>query len=330
MALQVVDPGLLATIQDAGRPDAADLGVPRSGACDPLALIAANLLLGNDPTAPAIELTLGAPELLVLDDCVLALTGADLGIRIRPDGRWLLPGTSVLLRAGSHLIATTAPASGCRTYVALTGGVAVARILGSGSTMSQGGPSGIGGRPLQAGDRCLPAVAERRTGAGHRWPGPGASSGVAQDGAARVVRVVEGPHARSLGDAVVGALLGDGWMVGDASDRVGIRLGSAVADASRITRHDLDIPSFAMVWGGVELPPDGLPIVLLPDGPTVGGYPVPLVVISADRPIVGQLRPGDALRFRCIDIATAVGALRETDAAWQEAASRLQAAQAVW
>ncbi len=85
-----------------------------------------------------------------------------------------------------------------------------------------------------------------------------------------------------------------------------------------------------MVWGAVEVPPDGLPIVLLPDGPTVGGYPVPLVVISADRPVVGQLRPGDPLRFRAVDVAAATLALRETERAWQEAASRLRAAQVVW
>ncbi len=337
MTLEVLDQGLLATIQDGGRPDAAELGVARSGACDPLALTAANLLLGNDPSVSAIELTLGTPELLVLADCVAALTGADLGIRIRPDGRWLQPGTSVLLRTGSRLVATAAPTSGCRTYLALAGGVDVPRILGSRSTMARGGPPGIGGRPLQAGDRCVPAAAERRTGAGHRWPGPGPSSGVTPGGVTRVVRVVEGPHARSLGADALDALLGADWTVGDASDRVGIRLlptgpgaTPAAPDATSTVRHDRDLPSFAMVWGGVEVPPDGLPIVLLPDGPTVGGYPVPLVVITADRPLVGQLRPGDTLRFVCLDVAGANLALREADAAWLEAASRLRAAQVVW
>ncbi len=329
MTLEVIDPGLLATIQDAGRPDAADLGVPRAGACDPLALVAANLLLGNDPTVPAIELTLGTPELLVLADCVVALTGADLGIRIRPDGRWLRPGTSVLLRAGSRLVATDAPASGCRTYLALARGVHVPRFLGSGSTMARGGPAGVGGRPLRAGDQCVPVAAGRLTGAGHRWPGPGPSSGVAQETAIRMVRVVDGPLARSMGEAAMLAILGRDWTVGDASDRVGIRLAPAMPGVV-VTRHDLDLPSFAMLWGGVEVPPDGLPIVLLPDGPTVGGYPVPLVVITADRPLVGQLRAGDALRFRPIDAAAAGVASREADAALQEAASRLGAAQVVW
>ncbi len=134
MVLEVVDPGQLATIQDAGRPGAADLGVPRAGACDPLALAAANLLLGNVPDAPVVELTLGMPELLVRADCVVALTGADMGIRVRPDGRWLRPGTSAVLRAGSRLVATAMPPHGCRACLALAGGVEAPRVLGSAST----------------------------------------------------------------------------------------------------------------------------------------------------------------------------------------------------
>ncbi len=330
MVLEVVDPGQLATIQDAGRPCAADLGVPHAGACDPLALAAANLLLGNDPDAPVVELTLGMTELLVRADCVVALAGADLGIRVRPDGRWLRPGTSVMLRAGSRLAATAMPPHGCRACLAVAGGVEAPRVLGSASTSPFGGFGGIGGRPLRAGDLIRPAASSRMTGAGHQWPGPGPSSGVPAGPEARRLRVTRGPHWRSLGDVAVAGILAGTWTVDVASDRVGIRLDRLASDAPLSGLPTVEVASFAMVWGALQLPPGGQPIVLLADGPTVGGYPVPFVVITADRPILGQLRAGDALRFSAVDHGEARAARIDAEAALAEAAAQLRVAHAVW
>src|SRR5688572_18899760 len=101
--LQVLSPGLHTTVQDGGRPQAAALGVPRSGAADPLALAVANLLLGNALDAAALELTLVGPELAVVETCVVAVAGADLGAVVVGDGRRLRPGTSHLLRAGATI-----------------------------------------------------------------------------------------------------------------------------------------------------------------------------------------------------------------------------------
>ena len=102
--LEVLGPGLRTTIQDGGRPDASALGVPRSGAADPLALAAANILLGNAPDAAAVEMILLGPELAVLAPCVVALAGADFQAKVPEDGRRLRPGTTHLLRAGTTMM----------------------------------------------------------------------------------------------------------------------------------------------------------------------------------------------------------------------------------
>jgi biotin-dependent carboxylase-like uncharacterized protein len=335
--LEVIDPGTLATIQDGGRPDAAPLGVPRAGAADPLALAAANLLLGDDPGVAAIELTGGMVAMLARDDTIMAVTGADLGFRAGPDGPWVRPGTSTLLRAGTVVGATRAPTSGVRTYLALPGGVAVPTVLGSASTSAVGGFGGHEGRALRPGDLVRPADGDRRIGAGHAWPGPGPSSGVTDEAGPVVLAACDGPH-RALLRAAATALLATTWVVGDQSDRAGIRLAPAPGDARAggqppsvaPTPRGPTLESFALAWGAIEVPPDGAPIVLLPDGPTVGGYPVPLVVARADLPRLGQLRPGDLVRFRSVTPATARSAWLAADAALARAGAALVVMRSVW
>jgi len=325
--LELIDPGLLATIQDTGRPDAAPQGVPRSGACDPLALAAANLLLGDDPTLPAVELTGGMPVLAALDDQVVAVTGADLGLRL-DGGAWVRPGSSVLMRAGATLRATTEPRAGCRTYLALPGGVDVPHVLGSASTSIAGGFGGLHGRHLQPGDVIGARDAGRRTGAGHTWPGPGPASGVPGGAGPIPILVTDGPHRGSLED-VPASVLATEWLVGSDNDRVGLRLVQA-AGTTAATTHDRSLDSFALTWGAIQVPPDGAPIVLLPDGPTVGGYPVPLVVAGVDLPRVGQLRTGDRIRFHHADTTTARAALMTADRALDQARAALAVMRSVW
>jgi antagonist of KipI len=326
--LEIIDPGVLATIQDAGRPDAAPLGVPRAGACDPLALAAANLLLGDDPASPAIELSGGLPALRALEDGVLAVAGADLGLRIDGDGPWIRPGTSGRIRAGATIVATAAPRSGIRTYLAVPGGVAVPRVLGSASTCLAGAFGGLEGRRLAAGDVLRCGEPGRRTGAGHAWPGPGPSSGVTGDPAVIAIRVTDGPHRGTLG-TVTEALLATDWHVSTASDRIGLRLEPST-DGPLATAHGRSLDSFGLAWGAIEVPPDGRPIVLLPDGPTVGGYPVPLVVAQADLPRLGQARPGDHIRFQSLSLEGARSELLAARSALAQARTTLAVQRSVW
>jgi biotin-dependent carboxylase-like uncharacterized protein len=336
--LEVIEPGVLATIQDLGRPDAAPLGVPRSGACDPLALAAANLLLGDDPGAPTIELTGGLPELLAHQDTVVAVAGADVGLRMGTGGAWLRPGTSALLRAGTALRATRTPRIGLRTYLALPSGVAVPHVLGSASTSLVGGFGGLGGRPLQPGDVVRAVDDARRTGAGHAWPGPGPASGVGRESGAVVLTVTDGPHAIDRAGSPRG-LTADEWEVADASDRVGVRLRRSttapfpplpVDRALASMRPDRALESFALTWGAIEVPPDGDPIIVMPDGPTVGGYPVPVVVTRVDLPRLGQLRPGDRVRLRHVAPSVARGRMLAAAAALDEARATLAVMRSVW
>jgi allophanate hydrolase subunit 2 len=144
--LEVVEPGLLATVQDGGRPASTDLGVPVGGACDPWSLAVANLVLGNPPFAAALEMTLIGPELRVLRRCVVGLAGADLGAHVVEEGRPIAPGTAHLVHPGTRIAfdgGGRAPGDGARAYLAVVGGIDVPSILGSRGTSLAGRFGGI-------------------------------------------------------------------------------------------------------------------------------------------------------------------------------------------
>jgi biotin-dependent carboxylase-like uncharacterized protein len=302
-ALEVLTSGLHTTIQDAGRPDHGHLGVRRAGAADELAMAAANLLVGQPEGAPVVELTLLGGTFAVRADCLIGLAGADMDARVPEEGRTLRPGRSHRLRAGTTLELGGA-LDGARTYLALAGGIGAQAVLGSCSTDPVAGFGGLDGRPLRAGDVITtptrPGLA-RRTVPERDWPADLASSGVGTGDGPREVAIVAGPHLALLGWVVGRALAERAWVVSPRSDRAGLRLDGeplpAVAPG--------DLVSLPMLPGAIQLPPAGLPIVLMPDAPTVGGYAVPAVVTAADRPTLGQLRPGDSLSFRWVDAESA-------------------------
>jgi antagonist of KipI len=320
--LQVLGPGLRTTIQDGGRPDASALGVPRSGAADPLGLAAANILLGNAPDAAAIEMILLGPELAVIEPCVVALAGADFQARVNEDGRRLRPGTTHLLRPGTT-VSFGAARDGARGYLAVTGGVDVPEVLGSRATAPVGGFGGIEGRPLQEGDRIRPAIADVLGLGGRSWPGPGPHSGVSGHVGPRTVHVVEGPHAAEFPPEAMELLLTTAWTSTPRSDTMGVRLGGPPLPPA----EGPEPASLGMTWGAIQVPAGGSPIVLLADHPTVGGYRVIAVAASVDRPVLGQLRAGDEVRFQRIDLVTARKLARDAAHALHEADSRLRMAE---
>jgi biotin-dependent carboxylase-like uncharacterized protein len=320
VVLEVVRAGLHDTIQDAGRPDAAPLGVPRSGACDPLAMAAANLLVGGPPDSPVLEVNLLGPTLLARSDCLVALAGADLGAHMGSDDalRPVAPGSAVRLSAGERLELGSAR-DGARACLAIAGGFAVAQVLGSASTAPVGGFGGFAGRALRVGD-VLMAAGPKAAPAERHWPGPGRSSGVDRHVVGpRVLRAVPGPHAAELGQRLLDDLLTATWTVSAQADRVAVRL-----DGPALAHPDLPEPlSMGMAWGAIEVPRGGAPIILLADHPTVGGYRVPLVVASVDRPALGQLRAGDEVRLLPIDLAAARSLASDAAARLGAAAERL-------
>ncbi len=316
--LEVVEPGALATIQDDGRPGLGHLGVPPSGAADPWGLAEANVLAGAPAGAPAIELTLGGAELHALATCVVGLGGADLGAE-RDDGVRLAAGAAHRLPAGSR-IRFAGGTRGLRAYLGLAGGVAARAVLGSASTYGPGRLGRNHGRPLHAGDRLAPVRRGDLSAAGNAWPELLAPHPL---GDAGPLGLVSGPDLAALPRGTVDAFLGTAWRADAASDRMGIRLvGPPVAAGDEILSHPL-------VPGAVQVPPGGLPIVALVDGPTLGGYPVLGVVPCADIPRLGQARPGDVLRFASESAAAARARAAEQRARLARAGSAI-ALDVVW
>ncbi len=287
--LQAEAGGLLTTVQDAGRFGYQRDGLTPSGPMDPWALAVANLLCGNRRGAAALEITLLGPTLRVLAPVRLALTGADLSATMDglPLTVWkthtLTPGQT--LRFGRRV-------SGARAYLAVMGGFAVPEVLGSQATFLRGGFGGLNGRRLQAGD-VLEGFAAHGAGPGVGLAEPPEYARLA------VLRVLPGPHDSHFSNAARSAFFDSEYVVSPRSDRQGYRLdGPPVPTTGGIL-------SEAAPMGGLQVPPDGQPILLMADRQPTGGYPLLGVVVSADLTLAGQIAPGDAIRFWPVTLAEA-------------------------
>lgn len=318
-ALVVEHPGFLTLVQDTGRPALTAIGVPLAGPADPLAHRLANLLVGNDPGGGTLEVLVSGPVLRAECDLHVAVVG---DAEVRVDGRHTRTGHVVPVAAGQHL-SIGAVTQGARAYLAVAGGIEVPPVLGSRSTdvltwlgpgaLRAGDRLGRGtGRAGPPGDHLRPtAVAELRRAVGWETGGPGRPAG----GFHRVLRVVAGPHPEWFGPGLLDELAARHYRVGPASDRVGLRLGPAEPPPrgrphdEALARRPGELASQPMVTGAVQVPPDGLPVVLGPDHATLGGYPVAAVVIAADRWVLGQCRPGDTMAFQPVDGEEAAAAL---------------------
>lgn len=328
MSLLVREPGLLTTVQDLGRTGHQREGVPVGGAMDPFALRVANLLVGNEPGAAGLEITLAGPALRLEAGALVALAGADLGATL--DGAPLPPWRPAWAPEGATLSFGTA-AGGCRAWLAVAGGIEVPPVLGSRSTFVRAALGGVEGRALRAGD-ALPvgrptALGERIARSlrrdARRIAGWGAGPSLLPAYSHRpVVRLLPGEHADALAPASRRALTGEEFRVSPRSDRTGYRLEGPRLELSA----PLEPLSEAVVFGTVQLPPDGAPIVLMADRQTTGGYPRVGEVATVDVPLLARLRPGDRLRFRPCSLAEAQALYlaRERDLALLERAIALR------
>lgn len=301
--LEVLTPGALATVQDDGRPGAARHGVPRGGAMDRFALRAANRLLGNPPGAAAVEVTAGGAAFVVLAPTLVAITGADLSATL--DAMPLAPWTAVMARRGAVLaMPTRRGAWGARAYLAISGGIDVAPVLGSRSTHLAGAFGGLAGRALRPGDQLGASAggAEPLVAAGRTWP----ETLRPPYGPEPLLRVVPGPHSELFAADALAGLAAAPLRVSDNSNRMGYRLEGGRAPHLRT----VSLPSLGVFPGVIQVPPDGAPILLMADAQTTGGYPIIGVVASADLPLAAQLLPGDQLRFAVSSRDEALGARR--------------------
>lgn len=275
MSIEVLDVSGLALIEDVGRPGQTSSGLSASGAYDRGALRQANLLVGNGSGAAGIEALVTDLTLRATESVLLAVTGAAGPVAI--DNGPSTCGRALYLERGSCL-QLGAPSAGVRYYIAVRGGITTPAVLGSRSTDTM---ARIGAAPLAAGE-CLPAGTPDGNPAADDVP-----TGIMDS----TLDVVLGPRDDWFTQDAHTALLSDTWRISGSADRIGVRLEGPRLD--RISAAEL--PSEPCVRGGIQVDRSGQPIVLGPDHPVTGGYPVIGVVTNPDA--LAQIAPGQSVWF---------------------------------
>lgn len=286
--IEVLSPGVLTTVQDAGRFGYLADGITESGAMDQEAYRFANELVGNRDGEAELECTMKGPALRFLGSATAALAGADMDARL--DGRPVKTGEAFWVEDGQVLELHMA-GKGLRTYLAVAGGIAVPKVLGSRSTNLKCRMGGFSGRALLAGD-VLPVGEAKETPQGFVRPyHPVFSDHL-------VIHCIPGPQEEAFTEAGIETFYGSTYTMTSESDRMGMRLAGPVIE----TRHGSDIISDGIVFGSVQVPKSGLPILLLADHQTAGGYAKIATVISRDLPLLAQAVPGTKLTFERVSI----------------------------
>ncbi|MCG4451700.1 urea carboxylase [Pseudomonas sp. MMS21-TM103] len=302
---EVLSAGTQTSVQDfPGRLGYWAVGVPPSGPMDDRALRLGNRLLGNQQGAAALEITMSGPSLRFNTDAVVAVTGAEIPLSV--DGVEQPLNTALLIEAGSTLSLGTIAGSGARSYLCLRGGLQVPDYLGSKSTFTLGQFGGHGGRALRAGDVLhIPALTERDSGV--QLPAELCSALPA----VREIRVIYGPHGAPeyFTPAYIDSFFATAWEVHFNSSRTGVRLIGPKPEWVRDSGgeaglHPSNIHDNPYAIGAVDFTGD-MPVILGPDGPSLGGFVCPVTIIEADLWQLGQLKAGDKVRFAPVDIATA-------------------------
>jgi antagonist of KipI len=283
VSIVIEDPGAQTTVQDLGRIGLRSAGVPQGGAVDPLALVVANMLVGNSDGDAALQCMLTGPKIRFDDERLVALCGASA------EG---VPHWAAFRARAGDTIALTRLRGGVYAYLSIAGGIDVPPILGSRSTDIRVGWGGFEGRALHPGDTLNLGKPRFRTATG-RWsvdfqPWYSIDS---------PVRIVKGPEWDEFDPSWTGRI----FCVTPKTDAMGVRLAGKPLERD----VDADMQSAPVIPGTIQVPPDGQPIVLLASAQTLGGYPRVANVISADIHRVAQFRPGTELRFAEISLGQA-------------------------
>jgi urea carboxylase len=302
---EVLSAGTQTSVQDyPGRLGYWAVGVPPSGPMDSRALRLGNRLLGNDEGAAALEITMSGPLLRFNCETVVTVTGAVIPLAL--NGESVPMNTALLIPAGAMLSLGTIAGAGARTYLCLRGGLQVPDYLGSKSTFTLGQFGGHGGRALRAGDVLhLPALNDRS--AGQQL----AEEQATKLPAVRQIRVIYGPHGAPeyFTQNYIGTFFATQWEVHFNSSRTGVRLIGPKpewvrADGGEAGLHPSNIHDNPYAIGAVDFTGD-MPVILGPDGPSLGGFVCPVTVIEADLWQLGQLKAGDKVQFLPVDLKTA-------------------------
>lgn len=311
---EVISAGTQTTVQDfPGRLGYWAVGVPPSGPMDSRALRLGNALLGNPEDAAGLEITMSGPILRFNTDAVVAVTGAEIPVKLDDVAQPMC--TAIFVPAGSTLAIGTIAGAGARSYLAVRGGVQVPEYLGSKSTFTLGQFGGHGGRALRAGD-VLHLAPLNDSSAGARL----ADELCSALPAVRELRVIYGPHGAPeyFTESYIARFFATDWEVHFNSSRTGVRLIGPKPEWVRESGgeaglHPSNIHDNPYAIGAVDFTGD-MPVILGPDGPSLGGFVCPVTIIEADLRQLGQLKAGDKVRFVPVDVLTARQLAKAADA----------------
>lgn len=290
MGLQIIQPGILTTVQDGGRFGHQASGFSVSGPMDADALYAANILVNNAPDAACLEMVFMGVTAVFDRKTYFAVTGADMSPVL--NGKPIESYCAQEAKAGDKLVLGAAK-NGKYAYLAVAGGIDVPVVMGSRSTNLKCGIGGWQGRKLQAGDE-LPLTVTGSFLDNHykkHLPAPHYETCV-------TLRTVAGPQSHFFTQQGLQTFTGESYTLLPESDRMGARLSGTAIEA----KAGVDIISDAIALGSVQIPASGMPIIMLADRQTTGGYAKIATVISPDIPKLAQCAPGSEIRFRCISV----------------------------
>jgi len=303
-AFEVLESGILTTIQDLGRYGFSQFGVPPSGALDTFSYRVGNLLVGNQQGEASLETTIMRLKLKTLREVVIAITGGDLSptLNEEPLEMW-----RTHLFVEGDIIDFRKVRTGCRAYLAASGGLIFPQVMGSRSTYLSGKFGGLDGRALKKGDILFaPDIRSPLSQLGFRFPG----DWIPQFGKEALLRVIPGPQDHHFTEKGLQTLSSSFYQVTPQCDRMGVRL-----EGPKIERRsgvEESIISEGLIAGSIQVPGDGKPIIILTELVT-GGYTKIATVVSTDLSKVAQLKPGDRVRFAPVSVEEAHQLLREQE-----------------
>lgn len=304
MGMTIIKPGILTTVQDGGRLGHQNVGVPVSGAMDELALRVGNMLLTNDEHEAAIECTLMGPTIRFEHKQLICIAGADLSPTLNgnPVSLWkpLLVDQGDILAFGKRL-------TGMRCYICVYGGLQIPKVLGSLSTYLGGNFGGFEGRALQANDyiafRNPYAFAITEI----NWRLDPTIYPTLQS---QAISVLAGPHLKDFEELSIVHFLSEEFTIGNESNRIGYRLETDYPLQRKIKK---DILSSAVTFGTIQVTPQGMPIILMADRGTTGGYPIIAQVASIDLPLLAQCIPSEKIVFKLVSLQEAQQLYRQQE-----------------
>jgi biotin-dependent carboxylase-like uncharacterized protein len=282
---QVLKPGLFTTVQDMGRYGYLRYGVPISGAMDTFSLVAANVLVANNPNDACLEITFIGPELQALTRTQIAITGGSISPKINGQN---IPMWQTLEVQEGEVVSFGRMESGCRAYLSIRGGINTPLVLESRSTYVRGGFGGINGRQLKTGD-IIEEFDAPLLKSGYTLP----EELVPQFTGQFTAHVVLGPQESMFTEKGINTFLSSQYKVTLEADRMGYRLeGQSIEHKAKA-----EIVSDPLLPGAIQVPKNGQPIVIMQDAQTTGGYPKIAVAITPDVSLLGQAKPNDVINF---------------------------------